>query len=87
MKLNPIGNRVLLKRKEKEGNKKSIILIETSNDKEYELQVVAVGLGESISVKIGDIVMIEKYCGQEVKVDDESFVLVKDSDIIGIFNE
>lgn len=86
MKLNPLGNRVLLKRVEKEGNKKSIILIEKTNDKEYELQVVAVGLGDSISVKIGDIVMIEKYRGQEVKVDDESFILVNDSDIIGVFN-
>lgn len=93
--LRPLGNRVLIKRQEQEETLKGGILLPDSAKKKQETgKVIAVGPGKlsddgkmhAIPVKLGDIVLMDKYSGQEVTIDDEDFVIVKADDIIAIIN-
>ncbi|MCH9626196.1 MAG: 10 kDa chaperonin 1 [Chlamydiales bacterium] len=92
-KLKPLGNRVLVKRLEAEEKVKGgIILPETAKKKQETAQVVAIGTGkkdkkgESIPfpVKIGDKILMDKYSGQEVTIEDEEFMILRSDDIIAI---
>ena len=92
-KLQPLGNRVLVKRLAAEETLKGgIILPDSAKKKQEQATVIAVGPGKTnaegklipISIKPGSIVLIEKYSGQEVSLNDEDFVIVKADDIIAI---
>jgi chaperonin GroES len=91
--LKPVGNRVILKRLEKqEKSKGGIILPESAQKKQEQGLVIAVGKGKMdkeghflpMSVKVGDTVLMDKYAGQEVTVNDEEFIIVKEDDIVAI---
>ncbi len=91
--LKPVGNRVVLKRLENEETSKGgIILPDSAQKKQEQAQVLAVGKGKTtkegttlpMSVKEGDVVLMDKYAGQEVNVNDETFIIVKEDDIIAI---
>ncbi|MCI9493628.1 MAG: co-chaperone GroES [Lachnospiraceae bacterium] len=92
MKLVPLGDRVVLKQCEAEETTKSgIILAGSAQEKPQEAEVVAVGPGGmvdgkevSMQVKAGDRVIYSKYAGNEVKVDGEEFIIVKQNDILAI---
>lgn len=93
--LKPLGNRVVVKRLEKEETLKGgIILPDSAKKKQEQAMVVAIGTGTTtkegkeiqIPVKIGDVILMDKYSGQEVTVDDEDFVIVRSDDIIAIIN-
>ncbi|MCH9613983.1 MAG: 10 kDa chaperonin 5 [Chlamydiia bacterium] len=88
-KITPVGARVLLQRLEAEETLKGGIILPDSAKKKQEMAtVIAVGTpkkdDEPIQVKIGDSVLIDKYSGQDITVDDEEFVVVKAEDIIAI---
>ena len=91
--LKPLGNRVLAKRLEQEQTLKGgIILPDTAKKKQETAVIVAVGNGTRTSegkqipipVKVGDTILMDKYAGQEVTVDDEDFVILRSDDIIAI---
>lgn len=93
IKLKPLGNRVLLQRTEpEEGAKGGIILPDTAKKKQETARVMAIGPGKKdktgkvlpMPVKEGDMVLIDKYSGQEVTLDDEEYVIVRADDIIAI---
>ena len=92
MKLVPLGDRVVLKQTEKEETTKSgIILAAKSQEKPVTAEVVAVGPGGMVDgkevtmqVKVGDQVIYSKFAGNEVKLDDEEYIIVKQSDILAI---
>lgn len=92
MKLVPLGDRVVLKQFEAEETTKSgIILAGKTQEKPQEAEVVAVGPGRNIDgkevtmqVKVGDKVIYSKYAGNEVKLEDEEFIIVKQNDILAI---
>ena len=92
MTLKPIGDRVVLKQLEaEETTKGGIILTSKSQEKPQEAQVVAVGNGQNeegttiqMQVKIGDKVIYSKYSGTEVKSDEDTFIILKHSDILAI---
>ncbi|MCD7814679.1 MAG: co-chaperone GroES [Lachnospiraceae bacterium] len=92
MKLVPLADRVVLKQQEAEEKTKSgIILTSKTQEKPQEAEVVAVGPGGLVdgkevkmTVKAGDRVIYSKYAGNEVKLDDEEYVIVKQSDILAI---
>ncbi len=93
--LKPLGNRVLVKRVEQEETLKGgIILPETAKKKQETAQVIAIGTGATtpegkqipIPVKEGDTILMDKYSGQEVTIDDEEFVILRADDIIAIIN-
>ena len=92
MKLVPLGDRVVLKQSEKEETTKSgIILAAKAQEKPVTAEVVAVGPGGMVDgkevtmqVKPGDRVIYSKYAGNEVKLDEEEFVIVSQNDILAV---
>lgn len=93
--LKPLGNRVLVQRIEQEETLKGgIILPDTAKKKQETAKVIAIGTGATTSdgklipipVKVGDTILMDKYSGQEVTIDDEDFVILRSDDIIAIIN-
>ena len=92
MKLVPLGDRVVLKQSKKEETTKSgIILAAKAQERPENAEVIAVGPGGMVDgkevtmqVKAGDQVIYSKYAGNEVKLDDEEYIIVKQSDILAI---
>ncbi len=95
MKLNPLGDRVVLKRMEAEETTKGGIILTASAKERPEISVVvAVGPGGLVDgkevemvVKPGDKVITGKYVGTEVKIDGEELTLVRQNDIIATVEE
>ena len=92
--IQPLGQRVLVKRVEaEEVASGGIIIPDTAKEKPQEAKVVALGTGKNdegkvidFSVKIDDVVLISKYGGTDVKIDGEEHLIVNESDILGIVN-
>ena len=87
MAIRPLHDRVIVQRvKEEEKTKGGIIIPDTAKEKPVEGKVVAVGNGKvrKLEVKKGDRVLFGKYSGQEVKVDGEELVILREDDIVGI---
>lgn len=95
MKLVPLADRVVLKQCEAEETTKSgIILAGSAQEKPQEAEVVAVGPGGNVDgkevtmhVKPGDKVIYSKYAGNEVKLDGEEYIIVKQNDILAVVTE
>lgn len=93
MKLRPIHDRVLVKRLEaKEVMKGGIIIPDTAKEKPQEGEVIAVGSGKigddgkvrPMNVKAGNRILFGKYAGNDVKIDDEEYVIMREDDILGV---
>ena len=92
MKLVPLADRVVLKQLVAEETTKSgIVLPGQSKEKPQQAEVIAVGPGGMVdgkevtmNVAVGDQVIYSKYSGTEVKLDDEEYIIVKQSDILAI---
>ncbi len=93
VKLRPLGDRVVVRPIEKEEMTKSgLVLPDTAKEKPQEGEVVAVGpgkLGEDgkrlpMEVKEGDKVLFAKYAGTEVKMDEQDYLILRDTDILAI---
>jgi chaperonin GroES len=88
MKLKPLGDRVLVKRAESETQTKSGIFIpDTAQEKTTQGFVVAVGEDETVTVKVKDKILFDKYAGTEVKVDGVDHVIMRMDDIQAIIEE
>lgn len=94
--LQPLGNRVLVRRlQQDEKLKGGIILPDTAKKKQEQAVVVAIGTGKKdksgnlipIPVKAGDTILIEKYSGQEININDEEMIIVRADDIIAIIEK
>ncbi len=85
-KIRPLGENVLIKPMTPETKTASGIYIPDSatNEKSAQGEVVAIGTDDKISVQKGQVVMFKKYGGEEIKVDNEDFVMVKNEEIIAI---
>ena len=90
-KLEPLGDRVVIKpSKREEVTKGGILLPDTAKEKPQEGEVIAVGPGKvtdegtriAMDVKVGDTVIYAKYAGTEYKVDDDELIIVRESDIL-----
>ena len=92
MKLVPLGDRVVLKQLVAEETTKSGIVLPGQNkEKPQQAEVVAVGPGGVIEgkevkmeVKAGDQVIYSKYAGTDVKLEEDEYIIVKQSDILAI---
>ncbi len=88
----PLGDRVLLKRCEcAEEIKGGIIIPDSAKEKPMEAKVVALGTGKvedgkkvEFNVEVGDKVLIGKYSGTEVKIDDVAYILVREDEILAV---
>ena len=92
-KFRPLHDRVVVRRIEAdEKTKGGIIIPDTAKEKPQEGEIVAVGPGGRdeagklipIDVKVGDRVLFGKWSGTEVKLDGEDFLIMKESDIMGV---
>ena len=93
MRFRPLHDRVVVRRLESEERTKSgIIIPDTAKEKPSEGEVIAVGPGArdeqgklvAMDVKAGDRVLFGKWSGTEVKIDGEDFLIMKESDILGV---
>ena len=89
----PLGDRVIVQPIEEQETKNGgIIIPDTAKEKPQEGKVVALGTGKiddngkkvEFTVKQGDKVLISKYGGTEIKVDGESYLIMREDDILGI---
>ena len=93
MKFRPLHDRVVVRRLDSEEKTKGgIIIPETAKEKPQEGEVIAVGSGArdeagklvALDVKKGDRVLFGKWSGTEVKIDGTEYLIMKESDIMGI---
>ena len=92
MKIRPLFDRVVIKSCEVEETTKSgLILTGNAKEKPQMAEVIAVGPGGvvdgkdvTMSVNVGDKVIYSKYAGNEVKLDGEEYILVRQSDILAV---
>ncbi len=93
MNLKPLGDRVIVKPKApEEKTKGGIILPDTAQEKPMEGEVVAIGTGRTddagkkvaMDLKVGDKVLYGKYSGTEVKVNDEEYLIMRESDVYAV---
>ncbi len=96
MNVRPLHDRVLIRRlEEKEVVKGGIIIPDTAKEKPQEAEVVAVGPGKlddngkrmPIDVKKGDRILIGKYSGSDIKIDDQEYVIVREDEILGVLEK
>ena len=95
MKLVPLGDRVVLKQLVAEETTKSGIVLPGQNkEKPQQAEVIAVGPGGTVDgkevkmeVKKGDHVIFSKYSGTEVKLDEDEYIVVRQSDIVAIVKD
>lgn len=85
MNFKPLGDRALVKMVEREEQEASgIILPDTARKKPQTAEVVSVGDGEEVLVSSGDVVVLAKYSGTEIKLEEEDYVIVSAEDILGV---
>jgi chaperonin GroES len=96
MKFRPLHDRVVIKRVEEDTRTKGgIIIPETAQEKPMQGDVVAVGAGARdeagrivpLDVKAGDRVLFGKWSGTEVKIDGTEYLIMKESDLMGVVEE
>jgi len=93
MNLKPLGDRVIVKPKApEEVTKGGIILPDTAQEKPMEGEIVAVGKGKVaddgklivMELKTGDKVLYGKYSGSEIKIDEQEYLIMRESDVYAI---
>ena len=93
--MRPLHDRILVRRMaEEEKTAGGIIIPDTAKEKPQRGEVVAAGKGRitedgktlPLEVKIGDKVLFAKYSGTELKLNGEEFLMMREEDILGIFN-
>jgi chaperonin GroES len=94
MKITPIKENIVVKRLEETEEKKvgSIIIPDSAKEKPLTAEVIAVGSGRvlkdgqkvPLEVKVGDKVLVGKYSGSEVKLEDIEYLIVREDEVLGI---
>jgi chaperonin GroES len=96
MKMRPLHDRVVVKRLEEETKTEGgIVIPDSAAEKPIRGEVVAVGNGKpldngeirALDVKVGDRVLFGKYAGTEVKVDGEELLVMREDDIMAVFDK
>ena len=92
-KIQPLGDRVVVKALARETVTKSgLVLPDTAKEKPQEGEVLAVGPGKvldngkrtTLEVKVGERVVFARYAGTEIKIDGEEYLILRESDVMGI---
>jgi chaperonin GroES len=93
VKVRPLHDRVLVKRLELEEQVRGgIIIPDSAKEKPQEAEVIAVGPGKfqddgsrlKLDVKKGDKVLVGKYSGSDIKIDDEDYVILREDEILAV---
>jgi chaperonin GroES len=96
MKVRPLHDRIILERID-EGEQKvgGIIIPDTAKEKPMQGKVIAVGRGRvekdgkvtPLDVKAGDTVLFGKYAGQEIKVDGNEYLIIREEEVLGVIEK
>ena len=95
MKIRPLQDRIVVKRLEGESvTKGGIIIPDTAKEKPIQGRVIAVGNGKilkdgkirPLDVQVGDVILFGKYSGNEVKLDGEDHVLIREDDVLAVLS-
>ena len=93
MNFRPLGDRVLVRRIEEESKTKGgIIIPDTAKEKPQQGKVFAVGAGkvkedgnrQPLDVKDGDTILFGKYSGQEIKIDGEEYLIMREDEVLAV---
>jgi chaperonin GroES len=93
MNVRPLQDRVLVKRVEQEEQVRGgIIIPDTAKEKPQQAEVIAVGPGKTdddgdripVDVKAGDKILIGKYSGSEIRIDEEDYVILREDEILAV---
>ncbi|MBF0100948.1 MAG: co-chaperone GroES [Desulfobacterales bacterium] len=93
MNIKPLQDRIIVKRLEEEAKTKGGIYIpDTAKEKPAEGKVVAVGKGKlsddgkvlPLELKTGDRILFSKYAGNEIKIDGEEYLIMREDDVLGV---
>ena len=96
MKVRPLHDRIIIERLE-EGEQKVgwIIIPDTAKEKPMQGKVIAVGKGRvekdgrvtALDVQAGDVVLFGKYAGQEIKVDGNDYLIIREEEVLGVIED
>jgi chaperonin GroES len=96
-KIRPLGDRVIVKRDEEAEQKSAggIIIPDTAKEKPQRGTVIAVGTGAlndkgekiPMEVKVGDQVLFGKYAGNEIKINGDEYLIIRENEILGIITK
>src|SRR5688572_16786928 len=93
MALRPLHDRILVQRIEEEEQKVGgIIIPDTAKEKPQQGKVIAVGAGKAdkdgkripLDVKAGDTILFGKYSGQEIKIEGEEYLIMREDEVLGV---
>ena len=96
MALRPLHDRILVQRIEEEEQKVGgIIIPDTAKEKPQQGKVIAVGKGRiekdgkisPLDVKAGDTVLFGKYAGQEIKIDGNEYLIIREEEVLGVIEK
>jgi len=95
MKIRPLYDRIVVKRiDEQETTRSGIIIPDSAQEKPQEAEVVAVGHGKrledgtlvALDVKVGDRILFGKYSGNDIRVDGEEYLIMREDDVLGVLD-
>ena len=95
MKIRPLYDRIVVKRiDEQEMTRSGIIIPDSAQEKPQEAEVIAVGHGKrledgtlvALDVKAGDRILFGKYTGNEIRLDGEEYMIMREEDVLGILD-
>src|SRR6202162_3365721 len=95
MNVRPLHDRIIIQRTE-EGEQKvgGIIIPDSAKEKPQQGKVIAAGQGKSnddgkvtpLDVKAGDLILFGKYSGQEIKLDGEEYIIMREDEVLGVID-
>jgi chaperonin GroES len=95
MKIKPLHDNILVERLEQEMKKGGIIIPDTAKEKPQQGKVIATGDGRRddkgnripLEVKKGDIILFGKYSGNEIKLEENEYLIMREDDVLGIIEQ
>jgi chaperonin GroES len=95
MKIKPLHDHILVERIEEETKKGSIIIPDSAKEKPQQGKVIAAGEGRRdekgnripMEVKKGDVILFGKYSGNEIKIDETEYLIIREEDVLGIIEK
>lgn len=95
MKIKPLHDHILVERIEEEVRKGGIIIPDTAKEKPQQGKVIAVGDGRrdekgnriALDVKKGDRILFGKYAGNEIKIEDKEYLIIREDDVLGVIEK
>jgi chaperonin GroES len=92
MKIRPLHDNILVERVKEEIKKGGIIIPDTAKEKSQQGKVIGVGDGKRdekgnkipLDVRKGDTILVSKYSGTEIKLEDKEYLIIREEDVLGI---